>query len=94
MGSHFESCHRRFFLLSVLSRTFSQSTPICLNFGCLVLHVQADVQSTMGVLFFVAINQGILGTIGVLQVRYCTDSRLGVHGLNSRHYRAARNTEP
>ncbi|CAM9147551.1 unnamed protein product [Ectocarpus fasciculatus] len=29
---------------------------------------QADVQSTMGVLFFVAINQGILGTIGVLQV--------------------------
>ncbi|CAM9150806.1 unnamed protein product [Ectocarpus sp. 6 AP-2014] len=29
---------------------------------------QRDVQSTMGVLFFVAINQGILGTIGVLQV--------------------------
>lgn len=33
------------------------------------LYEQADVQSTMGLLFFVAINQGILGTIGVLQVR-------------------------
>lgn len=33
-----------------------------------LLLLQADVQSTMGVLFFVAINQGILGTIGVLQV--------------------------
>ncbi|CAM9913585.1 unnamed protein product, partial [Hapterophycus canaliculatus] len=31
-------------------------------------NTQSDVQSTMGLLFFVAINQGILGTIGVLQV--------------------------
>lgn len=37
---------------------------------CVCLFGQTDVQSTMGVTFFVAINQGILGTIGVLQVRH------------------------
>ncbi|CAN0433874.1 unnamed protein product [Ascophyllum nodosum] len=31
-------------------------------------NTQTEVQSKMGVMFFVAINQGILGTIGVLQV--------------------------
>lgn len=78
-------------LLSVLSRAdaLSRSTLNCLTFGsCLMLHMQSDVQSTMGVLFFVAINQGILGTIGVLQVRHCTDSQLWRVQLESRHHRA------
>ena len=40
------------------------------------LGAQADVQSAMGVLFFVAINQGILGTISVLQVMARVDFHL------------------
>ncbi|CAM9798121.1 unnamed protein product [Pylaiella littoralis] len=48
-----------------------QTIVVALLVGLIFLQLgnsQSDVQSTMGVLFFVAINQGIVGTIGVLQV--------------------------
>ncbi|CAN0037303.1 unnamed protein product, partial [Laminaria digitata] len=49
----------------------AQAVIVSLIVGLIFLQLgnsQADVQSSMGVMFFVAINQGILGTIGVLQV--------------------------
>lgn len=46
------------------------------------VQTQADVQSTMGVLFFVAINQGILGTIGVLQVTFMSRISGFSHGYS------------
>lgn len=47
----------------------------------MIVFTQADVQSTMGVLFFVAINQGILGTIGVLQVTFIPNQVKSRRGL-------------
>ncbi|CAM9650413.1 unnamed protein product [Scytosiphon promiscuus] len=49
----------------------AQTVVVAIFVGLIFLQLgntQADVQSTMGLLYFVAINQGIIGTIGVLQV--------------------------